>query len=133
MLWIPPWQHNGLVPPVRRPLGVGTNIFLRQGRLGRLRPGPLPVAPGLDGDQVRAKTDLLDLRAFFDGDRRVPFCCRRLAKLRNLFRRLGVHPGDKCLEHFGDVLKRYAGDLDLTFFQLSSSCTSGRAASCASP
>ena len=73
---------------------------------------------GLDGAQIRAETDRLDMPAFFDGDRRVPFCCKRLAMVHNLFAKLGIHPADEAIEYFGRVLDKYAGNADLTFLQL---------------
>ena len=53
------------------------------------------MALGLDGAQVRAETDGLDLPAFFDGARRAPVGARRIARGFRLFRKLGLHPADE--------------------------------------
>lgn len=75
------------------------------------------LALGLNGEQIKKETDELFLNDFFDGAKNVPFG-KEVALGRNAFKNLGMHPADKAISHFGDVLERYTGDPDFTFLDL---------------
>jgi predicted acylesterase/phospholipase RssA len=74
------------------------------------------LALGLDGEQAEAETDELNLNEFFDGGKNV--CggvCKQAVLMFNVYKKLGMHPAEMVLTHFGKVLEKYTGDPDLTF------------------
>ena len=72
----------------------------------------LALALGLSAEQAKAVMDSIDMQGFMDGG------SSTISHLRNVKKRLGMHPGDNLLEHFGGVLEKYTGDSDLTFLGL---------------
>jgi len=72
----------------------------------------LALALGLSAEQAKAEIDSMDMQGFMDGG------SSTISHLRNIKKRLGMHPGDNLLEHFGGVLEKYTGDSDLTFLGL---------------
>eukprot|EP00571_Detonula_confervacea_P003366 CAMPEP_0172325364 /NCGR_PEP_ID=MMETSP1058-20130122/53821_1 /TAXON_ID=83371 /ORGANISM="Detonula confervacea, Strain CCMP 353" /LENGTH=1030 /DNA_ID=CAMNT_0013041887 /DNA_START=6 /DNA_END=3098 /DNA_ORIENTATION=- len=73
------------------------------------------LALGLDGKQAKAETDLLEMSEFFDAN---SIGNNKISLVYNLMTKLGMHPGDKCIEYFGELLEKYTGDPDLTFLDL---------------
>ena len=72
----------------------------------------LSLALGLSAEQAKIEMDDVDTHRFLDG------ASSKISNLRNISKRLGMHPGDKILEHFGQMIEKYMGDSDLTFLGL---------------
>ena len=72
----------------------------------------LALALGLSAEQAKEEIDSMDMVKFMDGG------SSTISHLRNISKRLGMHPGDSLLEYFGRVIKKYTGTSDLTFLEL---------------
>ena len=72
----------------------------------------LSLALGLSAEQAKVEMDNMDTHGFLDGG------SSKISNVRNISKRLGMHPGDKILEHFGRMIEKYTGDSDLTFLGL---------------
>ena len=72
----------------------------------------ISLALGLSEEQAKIEIDDVDTHRFLDGG------SSKISNLRNISKRLGMHPGDKILEHFGQMIEKYTGDSDLTFLGL---------------
>lgn len=72
----------------------------------------LSLALGLSAQQSKEEMDAMDMQGFLDGG------SSTISHLRNISKRLGMHPGDNLLEHFGRVIEKYTGSSDFTFLEL---------------
>lgn len=95
------FEELGILPYLKRFAGASAGSCVA-----------LSLALGLSAEQAKAEMDSMDMHGFLDGG------SSTISQLRNIKKRLGMHPGDNLLEHFGGVLEKYAGDSDLTFLGL---------------
>lgn len=72
----------------------------------------LSLALGLSAEQAKVEMDEMDTHGFLDGG------SSKISNVRNISKRLGMHPGDKILDHFGHMIEKYTGDSNLTFLGL---------------
>ena len=72
------------------------------------------LALGLNGDQIKKETDALNLYEFFDGGMKNIPIGKEITLGRNLLTNLGMHPANKVMQHFGEVLERYTFSLTCT-------------------
>ena len=76
------------------------------------------LALGLDAEQAIEESNKANFADFFDGAQNYPGPTKAVGQLYNVYYEGGMHPGKTCVEFFGDILERFTGDSNLTFFGL---------------
>ncbi|KAL7544641.1 hypothetical protein ACHAWF_008014 [Thalassiosira exigua] len=82
----------------------------------------LVLALRLDAEQAAEEMEELDASILLDGDYLGPkknsyfgTAINQIFLATNLLKKLGMHPGDTLTDFVGNILKKYAGDSELTF------------------